>query len=631
MAAFTSKAAGNWSSAGQTTWNQAGVPGSGDTVTITHAITIDADTTIDGITFSAGLTLAATKTLSLRGTVIQADATFTMAAGSILQATSGAVKWLQGTAYSQALCKIVANGVIGSHCQIKKNGATSFYFDGGEEGSAAFGNCGGWDLTYTDLTALGHPSLAWSIRSNDFGLHHRRFNHCVFDNCKYQFARTYNWDANGNTDWQVQYCAWINQPAGASGAGMNYIWGSTGSGSLQFNHNSVGEPSDATPSMTIAARSAHIDDNYFDSAPALSGSIYASFLRNTVRMSANTQSCRVTNGQTAMYVLCDHVDPADRIFGVTHVGNPHIMESFGTGTFDGLVLEYPHELLIDGGDGVYGSEDGSFAGAILQYILVLPSMTDGVAGTNVHPMVQQNNQIKMYHCTVVGKIAQLVFNERNVSGTTPVLDLKSSMAIGVSPSTAPPEWAAGCYDLHGADIVQPDPVVPANIKNNNIWQALPDNYNDGTGIVPGDAAGWHVRLTTPPDGTNLSVDPQFVDDSRNAARWAVYKAYVAAEPAQPALPVSYSPVGAWATWLTWKRAALDAVRVALMADPTLGYSDLMPWVKDGFAPQNAVLQNAGHDGITIGAVEYTTGGPPPPPAPTAVALVVARQAMVYVP
>jgi len=42
MAAFTSKASGNWTTAGQTTWNEVGTPGNGDTVSIGagHTITI---------------------------------------------------------------------------------------------------------------------------------------------------------------------------------------------------------------------------------------------------------------------------------------------------------------------------------------------------------------------------------------------------------------------------------------------------------------------------------------------------------------------------------------------------------------------------------------------------------------
>lgn len=42
MAAFTSKATGNWNADGQTTWNEAGVPDLGDTVTINspHVVTV---------------------------------------------------------------------------------------------------------------------------------------------------------------------------------------------------------------------------------------------------------------------------------------------------------------------------------------------------------------------------------------------------------------------------------------------------------------------------------------------------------------------------------------------------------------------------------------------------------------
>jgi len=52
MAEFTSKATGNWSSSGQTTWNEVGVPGTGDTVLINndHIITVDVDTTVGAST-----------------------------------------------------------------------------------------------------------------------------------------------------------------------------------------------------------------------------------------------------------------------------------------------------------------------------------------------------------------------------------------------------------------------------------------------------------------------------------------------------------------------------------------------------------------------------------------------------
>ena len=40
---FTSKAVGNWNATGQTTWNEVGAPASGDTASISHAVTVTAD------------------------------------------------------------------------------------------------------------------------------------------------------------------------------------------------------------------------------------------------------------------------------------------------------------------------------------------------------------------------------------------------------------------------------------------------------------------------------------------------------------------------------------------------------------------------------------------------------------
>lgn len=59
MAAFTSKSTGNWDAEGQTTWNEAGHPGAGDTVTIQngHTVTLDSATACTTLTIDAGGTL----------------------------------------------------------------------------------------------------------------------------------------------------------------------------------------------------------------------------------------------------------------------------------------------------------------------------------------------------------------------------------------------------------------------------------------------------------------------------------------------------------------------------------------------------------------------------------------------
>lgn len=598
MATFTSKAPGPWSSAGQTTWNEVGVPGSGDTATLSHAITGDTDISINTLNMSTGghLTMNAGKLLKPRVQVNQGNAIFTLSAGAgiLADTTLGNVKWLQGTADSQTNCKIVANGTIGAHVTIGKTGSNSFWFDGGNDGAIV--NCGGWDMTYCDFDGLGHNSLAWSIRSSDFGLHHRRFLNCTFNNCKTQFEVVYQWGGNGNCDWRVEHCTWTNQPAGAMG--MRFYNSYSGTGLKTFIDCRVGEPADANFCMTLACKDALVEDCYFDSCPSMVGAPNCTPVRCTVRESANTQTLTPYGGLVDTYILADHVDPADRVNGTTHVGNPHFLQQTATlaPVFSGLVFEYPHAQLIDGGDGIFGQDgtSGGLGAAIIKNCLVLPSMTDGVAGTNLHAMTTNDTNMKLLHNTVVGKIAQLSFNERNTIGLTCVAECKSNLVAGVSISTSPAEWGALFYDLNGDTLAQVDNMVPAGIQYNYMFMPIPDNTLPS---VPGDAQGIHARLSAPPDATNIyeigGLGAEFVDATRNAASWAVHK-------------------GAASSGDT-KRVKLDAVRTLLMGDPTLGYGDLLPWVRAGFLPQKPSLINAGHDGFTIGAIQDGGGGEIPPP------------------
>ena len=78
MAAFTSKASGNWSAAGQTTWNESGVPLLGDTATINspHVVTVD-------VNFSVGDGSSTVLTIASGGELIVSDSRLLVVKGGI--------------------------------------------------------------------------------------------------------------------------------------------------------------------------------------------------------------------------------------------------------------------------------------------------------------------------------------------------------------------------------------------------------------------------------------------------------------------------------------------------------------------------------------------------------------------
>lgn len=89
-AAFTTKAAGNWGAGGQTTWNEVGVPGQGDTVTLTHVIDMNCPTIPIGAT---SMTNALTKINGAGGQlVVDLDAAATHDIATIY------CTWVQGNA-----------------------------------------------------------------------------------------------------------------------------------------------------------------------------------------------------------------------------------------------------------------------------------------------------------------------------------------------------------------------------------------------------------------------------------------------------------------------------------------------------------------------------------------------------
>lgn len=211
MPAFTTLRAGNWSDANPTTspWSAlsgsgpGGVPGNGDTVTITHAVTVNADTTVgtspaNQTTFvltlsgaNARLHIAPGVTLTLRGNVQNYVNTGSAADGVTLGA--GSKIWMdpsqsaspttqsyifRGAQYSRILARgtAEARAVIGT---LPGNyGPANFINYSGVAGSC-------FDAEYLTVERMGSAAtkcVASTANAAPYSTY-TRFVDCVFDSC----------------------------------------------------------------------------------------------------------------------------------------------------------------------------------------------------------------------------------------------------------------------------------------------------------------------------------------------------------------------------------------------------------------------------------------------------------------
>lgn len=166
-ATFTSKAAGSACAGGQTTWNEVGIPASGDTLSATHAITFDCTQTIGASPGEADVTPAFTTTadvtitgaLTVRGDFAINNAAFTMSAGSSytfdpsLSAAplTTSYRLRLGTTGTSSAMTVSLNGTSGSPVTITSNSTSDSY---GYIDTAAASQ-GSWTVTFANISKLG--------------------------------------------------------------------------------------------------------------------------------------------------------------------------------------------------------------------------------------------------------------------------------------------------------------------------------------------------------------------------------------------------------------------------------------------------------------------------------------------
>jgi hypothetical protein len=225
VAAFTSKASGNWNSSGATTWNQAGVPGAGDAVTIQagHTVTVPdgyaascLSLTFTGAASNLTVGGGTSGSLTLKGNVTEStvDArTVTLAAGSTLTFdTSGAGSGSRYLWTTNSQTKFFFNGSSGHRVTVTSTTGGGSLPGGFTTGANFYG--GYITATFTDFSFLGDAATdAWFqtlnhnyVTSADWKF---SFADCTFDHCG-QFKTVGDTGTTGAAVTQLVRCVSTN-------------------------------------------------------------------------------------------------------------------------------------------------------------------------------------------------------------------------------------------------------------------------------------------------------------------------------------------------------------------------------------------------------------------------------------
>lgn len=627
MAAYTSTQAGNWSNSA--TWGGGGVPGDGDTATVAHAVAVDTNTTVgtspnDTTTFvvvvnsSGALTINTGVTLTCKGNLQVAPSSVT--AGVTI---NGSGKLLfDGSAVSSTrfyLLSCSTNGRLNLAGTDANNRATVDAASGGGcwqlgrvSVSLASSN---WGL----LNRCGDASNSGFTGANTAGSGQTiDVQNTLFTNCGYiRFAANHATATVLLQDVEFQdSVGTANQLIGFANADMtcnrcvfdkgknltvfvaeawlatnNYFGGKlqnvspskgwkTGSG-----NNFLGHPS----GNGLAWRGSMEDAYYFHYSADNENYIVQSFVA--------TDAGNVVKG-----IILD--------YGDTSASQPDglVVSSLTTG------LTYDFSEIIKLPDSA-----GESSGAVCNCL-----STAAVAGTYT-----------FNHNTYVtqGGVTQNGFYIGETGGSNVpglISSFKSNLAW--TPSGKTQGWK---YKRHGSGTTQ-DHVAAADADYNwgwNLTAGTDGNGYEGDGVTP-------LFSTGTPDTNGGNGDPQFVDTSRNLVRfdidylgnsaataWADATSYAVGD------VVSASDAGYYdGETINWrcitahtsadanatngKPGAVSGFRTnwepmslyRLREDPTR-IASLITWVRAGYAVQNASLQNAGHDSVTIGAGEFVSSGP----------------------
>lgn len=601
-AAITSTGSGgDWNVGGS--WTGGVIPdcASNDTVTIANGATIAIPAGISvcigdsanpstpaiqtaGTGGTGILTMGAGSSLEVRGNVKQGNAPWTASGGGhVIEFNNAtALTWTVADSAPQTSSILTLTGLAGSRSIVRSNA-------GGANGRFIYPaqfNTGVIQADYVDFLRVGTSSLPLAQVQPGSG-REAHFLHCTFTSS----------GAVTNP---------LNLPSGAI---------------LKINDN-LFSSSAATDNVILALGSTYVAGtremlrNDFDARVSISGGQNINFSYNTMQSTASVTEL-VTSGNAS-----DQPGWTDNLIwrkrsGVTSwisggVGtsttplyrhylafdfantNPHGIQ-FPAGSngvvegwvFDGAGLTSAGELLGDMIINPVSPGSGTVVFSVKNNLLLESS-----TGKNIGKLTNTGNapaggvtiQQTVEHNTVMsaGLTETGVTNwgetYSGLAGT--MLSFKSNLSVLASASAS----GALLTNRTNTGTVQ-DFVDPANATHNACY--LCATGTDGYGYNATVTSPTATAYTTPPVAP-LNADPNFVDRTRNIKTWSTF----------------IGGAGTIASAFSEIRKRNDPTQ---SPNPLATPTQLIDYVRGGFAPRNTAYKNAGHDGVTIGAIEGVFG------------------------
>jgi len=565
MTSYVSAANGSWATT--TNWTPNGVPGDGDDVTITHAITSGAVTIgaagatgSVAVALNSGGSLTMSGTLTLKGDLVAQDNTAFVNMDIVFKAPTGSRYRIYYIGSFSGTTTWTVNGTSSVRISLSSDNA-----DGGDNGYVEIESTSdlSYDFDYFDWTNIGDASQ--NALTSNMGT---ATGDWLWDYGKIQTCgRLFYTINNVANDLLLNRIDW-REPSNNTFLRLNGNTVAT-TGTRQLN-NCTSYKSGTTLTIERWLRDLSYSGNVFAST------VLSNLDRNNIAATGNFYFLERFMAPEAHSGFNDAV--VTECGFISDCQNPHFISETTNGTTGSNEFTYNVFDGFDNVSGDFGDIVIAKKNAIISYNIVIEG-----AGTLATLLSTASVVKTIEHNTCFGSRPVNVGESQGAA--TQVENVQSNLFVsqvkGVNQDTAFISQNAtfvlnnnGFFDMTDATNID-HPVLVQN------------SYLGSEAVSSWWASGSYGD--TNKGATDIYGDPGFVDSTRTAATW---------DTANGGAGTLVSIISE-----ALKLNGFDSAGNAAAFDSNYSVTNFKSYIRAGFAPTNVIYQNAGHDGVTVGALE----------------------------